>query len=88
MVFDDMRRWVRLHDLVMNRVKVINGVTGDACTVSGHGGRYTMRLYGRKILEWRAYDLSSVEDALLVSTAVFDALWDARRLGSDAFALG
>lgn len=85
MTYESMRMWVKAHDLIMNRVKVINAITGDACSVRCRRGVYTMCLWGRETAKWRAYDMHSVNQTLEVATALYRALWDVRRLGPAAF---
>lgn len=81
-----LERWCKVHELVINRCKVINDVTEDHASVSGRRGRYRLELFGRKVAEWRVYDLRSVEDAYQRADAIYNALWDARREGYATFA--
>lgn len=73
--------WCRLHRVVERRARLLHWVVGDAVTLSGRAGRYSLTLWGREVAAWRAYDLPSVRCAVEVSGALFGALWDARRLG-------
>lgn len=83
--YDDMRAWVRRHDLVMNRAKVINDITDDLLVVGHKGCRYWVEFLGRRICDWRAYDLESVNQALACLQGVEYVLWDCRRLGYASF---
>lgn len=84
--YDDMRLWVRRHDLCLNRVRVINDITLDRATVGHRGAKWWVDFLGRRICEWHAYDVRSVDDALVALDAVKVALWDCRRLGLASFA--
>lgn len=86
MDYGTVSRWVRTHNLIVNRCNVINDVTLDRCQILGRGTHYRMVFAGRTICRWDAYDLQSVEGALTAANAVFDVLWDCRRLGLAAFA--
>lgn len=85
LAYEDMRRFTKLHDLVVNRVNVINQITDGACTMGGRGCDYVVRFYGRPIAQWQAYDVASVERSLSAMDAVYDVLWDCRRLGYASF---
>lgn len=84
--YDDMRLWVRRHDLVLNRVKVINVITEDRAKVGHRGCRWWVDFLDHRLCEWKAYDVRSVDDALLALDAVKTALWDCRRVGLASFA--
>lgn len=80
-MFEDIERYCKVHDLCVNRVKVINEVTEDAARIRCARGTYTVTLWGRAIATWGGCDLSAVERAYQRLDAVFDVLWDARRVG-------
>lgn len=86
MEYGSLSAWVKAHNLIVNRCKVINDVCLDRCEIMGRGTRYRMVFEGRTIAEWTAYDLESVRCALSAANAVFDVLWDCRRLGLASFA--
>lgn len=85
MTYDDMRTWVRVHDLVINRVKVLNVVTEDRFKVTGRGCRWRVDFLDRTVAEWRAYDVRSAEDALTSLSCLYKVLWDCRREGFASF---
>lgn len=83
--YDDMRAWVRTHDLILNRCKVANVVTGDLFVVGHKGCRWWVDFLGRRVAEWRAYDLDSANKALAGMECAYRVLWDCRREGYACF---
>lgn len=85
MRYAELSAWVRVHNLVMNRVKCMNDVTEDLFTVRGKGPTYRLSFAGSEVVTWRAYDMESCERALAACDALLDVLWNARRLGYACF---
>lgn len=83
--YDDMRSWVKCHDLVMNRIKVLNVISENRFEVAHRGCRWWCEFLGRRVTEWRAYDVRSVEDALCRLSGIYKVMWDARREGYLSF---
>lgn len=86
MDYSEIAAWVKTHNLIMNRVKCVNDVTLDLCTVRGRAGRYRVEMCGSVICSWKAYDLRSCDDALVSMNAVLDTCWHLWRLGYASFA--
>lgn len=86
LTYEDMRRYNKVLELVLNRCKVINAVTEDRAEVRYSRGYYRFELFGRELARWRLYDLAAVQDAYSRADAVYRALWDSRRLGFSTFA--
>lgn len=79
------RSWVRVHELLLNRVKCINHIACGACEVTQRGARYRLLLWGCVVAEWRAYDLESVRSAFSLTEGIERACWHSRRLGYASF---
>lgn len=88
MEYGQVERWCKVHNLILNRVRCINDVTEDRCEVRGRGTRYRLEFLGRRLAEWRAYDVTACEGALAVADAVLDVVWDLRRERLASFSLG
>lgn len=81
--------WLRLHDVIVNRVSIINQVLGaryDGCLdnpllIRCKRGLYTVTLCGVDYVSWRAYDITSTDDALHILDGLKRGLWLIRRSG-------
>ena len=86
---NDMERWTKKHDLLLNRIAVINQIhgcqydhsCGNPCAVSYRLGTYSCIYAGDVLTTWRVYDLPSVDSALVLVDSLSDALWRIRRAG-------
>ena len=89
MSYADMCEYVKVYDLVCNKVSLINQVLGcrydfdchNPCVLMHVGGRWRVVLFGRVLAEWAPWDVSGVRAALSFAQVAFDVLWDARRVG-------
>lgn len=79
--YETCRKWCRYHSLIENRVRCLGWVVGDAVSMTGRAGCYSLTLWGRAVAEWRCYDLESVKAAFRSADLLLQALWDARREG-------
>lgn len=85
--------WLRMHDVILNRVSIINQVMGSRydCSldnpllISCKRGLYTLTLCGADFVTWRAYDVSSTSDALRLVDSLKRAIWLIRRSGMYKF---
>lgn len=85
-MLEDMRHYVRMYDLVVNRMAIINDIMGYGSCVAAPCVVVDARVChaefcGRLVCKWRRWDVQGVERALDILTAVSRALWDARRIG-------
>lgn len=84
-----MSRWTSKHDLLMNRVGIINEIHGCAhhtglgnpCRVWWDSGGYVCEYLGSELCRWRLYDLDGLSAAYGRVDALADALWRIRRGG-------
>lgn len=82
-------KWVKRHDILLNRIAVINQIHGcnydyspaNPCCVTYRLGCYTCTYAGDVLCDWRAYDLTSIDKAFVLIDALADALWIVRRAG-------
>lgn len=89
MTFEQMGIWTKTHDLVRNRMRVLNQILGcrydespeNPARLEYRHGTYRVRFCGRIVAEWRVYDLQSVQTAFERLDAMSDAFWQARRAG-------
>lgn len=84
-----MCEYVKVYDLVCNKVSLINQVLGCRYDFDNHNpcvlvhvvGRWRVVLFGRVLAEWAPWDVSAVRAALSAAQVAFDVIWDARRVG-------
>lgn len=84
-----MVRWSAQHDLLINRVGVINEIHGcshhvgfgNPCRVYWSDGGYVCEYAGVVLCRWRLYDLDSLDSAFSVVDSLADSLWLVRRAG-------
>lgn len=89
MTYDDISVWTMTHDLIRNRMQVLNQILGcryddspeNPARLEYRRGTYRVDFCGRTIAEWRIYDLTSVQTAFQRLDALSTAFWDARRAG-------
>lgn len=80
MTYEDMRLWAKGYDLLSNRIKVINQVTGaESCKLAYRKGRYVCKWCGSDYATWRVWDLDGLQSAFARVDALSDALWLANR---------
>lgn len=85
----DMNRWTEKHDLILNRIAIINQIHGcrydyeatNACVVSRDGVWYYCSYFGCELCRWRRYDLDGVSSVFDKLDAMADVLWRVRRAG-------
>lgn len=83
MTYYDVCRWTDLHDLIVNRVNVINQMLGarydnsadNALRVILCKGIYSLYICGALFATWHVYDLDETCNALERINAVNDAVW-------------
>lgn len=93
MVYGELAHWVRLFDLIANRVGVINQTLGarydycasNACHVAYSDGRYVCEVCGARFADFGLYDIPSAEDALSRLDSLNDGLWLLNRSGRLSF---
>lgn len=89
MTYEEVRNWTDKHNIIVNRVKVINQILGaryenacdNPCAIEYRRGRYRVLFFGVCLAEYGIYQVESVEMALLRLDAVNDALWYMSRVG-------
>lgn len=73
--YEDLRVWSKYHDLILNRVHVLEGLTGGVWTVWSRGIRWRCEWSGHRIADWVWCDVRSVKDAYDRLDAVTDWTW-------------
>lgn len=89
MEYHEVSNWVRLLELVRNRVSVINQMLGarldgcvdNPCRITYRSGRYTCTICGEKFVTFTIYDIEETSDALSSLSVLNDGLWLLRRSG-------
>lgn len=89
MTYEEVSNWTDKHNLIANRVKIINqvlegvheGFVGTPCVVKYRRGCYRVLFFGVCLVEYRVYQVESVENAFLRVDAVCDSLWYMSRAG-------
>lgn len=89
MIYDDMAAWTKTHDLIRNRMQVLNQILGcrydespdNPARLEYYRGCYHVEFCDVTIAEWRIYDIQSVQTAFERLDAMSSAFWHARRAG-------
>lgn len=89
MTYHDVDLWVRVQDLITNRVSIVNqclgarydGVSDNPCVIRYCEGCYLIEIYGCEFVRWQIYDQCSIDAALSRIDAFSDGLWLAMRSG-------
>lgn len=84
-----MSRWSAQHDLLINRVGVINEIhgclhhvgIGNPCRVYWCNGGYVCEYCGSVLCRWGLYDVAACDAAFFVVDSLADALWRIRCAG-------
>lgn len=89
LTYADVVDWTRKHDLIANRVALINQMHGcqydysggNPCVMRYHGGWYEVVYCGTQVACWNLYDVPSVNYAFERIDVLNDILWNGRRDG-------
>lgn len=89
MKIEQMNMWIDKHDLLLNRIAIVNQIHGcnydysfwNPCTVKYLRGWYVCDYLGTRLCEWCVYDFPSLERAYDRVDSLADALWLIRRAG-------
>ena len=89
MRFEDVTAWTKVHNLILNRVAMINQTHGTdygwsagcVCTVRYDRGWYTCAYSGIDLCTWHVYDLHSTDSAFRKVDSLDAALWLVRVTG-------
>lgn len=89
MSYSDVSYWVKLYDLVANRVKVINQMLGaridgcleNPCRLCYERGSYSCMICGECFASFPIYDIDATSAALSRLSNLNDGLWLLRRSG-------
>ena len=84
-----MNAWVRNHDLILNRLLIINQLHGcrydrcstNPCGLRHRGGTYDVEMYGVVVASYGLYDVSGVEDALALVDMLARLSWNGNAAG-------
>lgn len=96
MTYKELKDWTNLHDLILNRVQVINDMHGckypqnvaNPCKVKYHGGWYSVYYCGSLIGAWKMYEMNSTMRTYRTVDLLQDCLWNGRRLGYMQLCMG
>lgn len=89
MTYEEVRIWTDKHNLIANRVKVINQILGaryenscdNPCVIEYRRGRYRVLFCGVCFAEYGVYKERQAIEALKRLDALNDALWYMSRVG-------
>lgn len=89
MKIEQMNMWIDKHDLLLNRIAIVNQIHGcnydysygNPCTVRFCRGWYTCDYFGNRLCAWRVYDFPSLDVAYDRVDSLADTLWLVRRAG-------
>lgn len=82
----EYQKWVKLHNLILNRIAYINQVhlcrydyaNTNPCTLSNGKGWFRASYFGEPLVTWTV-DVDSVEEAFRVIDLFGNCLWRVRR---------
>lgn len=85
--------WLRLHDVILNRVSIVNQLLGaryEGCSdnplfIRCKRGVYTLSVCGADYVSWRAYDLDTTDVAYRMIDGLKRGIWLLGRNGSYEF---
>ena len=89
MKYHDVSYWVKLLDLVTNRVKVINQMLGarydgcleNPCRLVHDRGSYSCMICGECYATFTIYDIDATKEALSRISSLNDGIWLLKRSG-------
>ena len=92
MRYEDITAWTKVHNLILNRVAMINQTHGidygwgapGICTVCYSRGWYTCAYSGIDLCTWHVYDLHSTDAAFRKVDHLDEALWPVTRTSQRA----
>lgn len=81
---EDMRHWCRQHDLMQNRVSVMNQMhncryarnCANPCQLRHRGGTYDVEVYGEVVTTYGLYDVDGTAAALATMDMLTRLLWN------------
>lgn len=84
-----MNDWMKRHELLLNRIAIVNQIhgcsydwsVGNPCTVRYVRGWYVCDYCGECLCAWCVYDFPSLDAAMSRVSSLADALWLLRRSG-------
>lgn len=87
--YERNKTYVRLHDLAVNRIKVINQIHGckhdmaygNPCVIRKRLGWYHVYYCGELLVQWDGWDVEGVRLAYERLDGLANALWLVRRAG-------
>lgn len=87
--YADVCRWTKVHNLIVNRISIINQIHGcrydglvtNPCKLKRRDGHYVVDYCGEEMARWLLYDVDTVESAFRVVDRLSRALWLGRRAG-------
>lgn len=89
LTFSQCVRWSKTHDLIANRVAIVNQMhgcrydncVGNPCVLRHLGGLYEVRYCDTVVASYALYDLNTANKALGTVDKLNDVLWNGRREG-------
>lgn len=85
----EMNNWTKKHDLLLNRIAMVNQIhgcdygwcCGAPCIVTYSKGWYVCDYFGMRLCAWASYDVPSLDAAFSKVDSLADSLWLIRRAG-------